>query len=87
MASNRQQNRAKGQQKNKLLRYKNILEVYLQHKTEDIPDTVILRKYIFPIYPISYRTLVTILGTPVDKELKEIDAIESSQLSMFPATG
>lgn len=87
MASKKKNNIAKGQQKSKLLRYKNILQVYTEHKTEDIPDTVILRKHIFPIYPISYRTLVTILGTPVEKQLKEIAEIESKQLSMFPATG
>lgn len=56
-------------QKNTLIRYRNIRDIYLQHKTEDIPDTVVLRKYIYPIYAISRTTLNTILNTQIDKEL------------------
>ncbi len=56
---------------NTLLRYKNIRDLYLKYKTEDIPDTVILRKYIYPIYPISRTTLNTILTTPIEKLLKD----------------
>lgn len=59
-------------QKNTLIRYKNIRDLYLKYKTEDIPDTVILRKYIYPIYPISRTTLNTILNTPIDRELNRI---------------
>lgn len=62
-----------GIKKNKLLRYKIILELYLLYKTEDIPTTVVLKKYICPRYPISRTTLYEILRTPVYKELKEID--------------
>ncbi len=46
-------NQAIGIKNNKLLRYKLIMELYKKHKTEDIPDAVILRKYIYPVYPIS----------------------------------
>ncbi|TDX84057.1 hypothetical protein B0I22_1651 [Epilithonimonas xixisoli] len=60
-------------QKNTLFRYKNIRDLYLKHKTEDIPDTVVLRKYIFPVYPISRTTLNTILNTPIDREIQKID--------------
>ena len=59
--------------RNTLLRYKNIRDLYLKHKTEDIPDSVILRKYIYPIYPISRGTLNTILNTPIDRELNKIE--------------
>ncbi|PRB03057.1 hypothetical protein CQ046_10910 [Chryseobacterium sp. MYb7] len=59
-------------QKNTLIRYKNIRDLYLKYKTEDIPDTVILRKYIYPVYPISRTTLNTILNTPIDRELNRI---------------
>tara|TARA_R100000306_G_scaffold62377_2_gene69151 strand:+ start:1052 stop:1315 length:264 start_codon:yes stop_codon:yes gene_type:complete len=76
-----------GLQKNKLLRYQKILDLYLEKKTEDIPDTVIWRKYIWPEFHISRRTLVTILGTPVTKELKEIKAVEDAQISLFPSDG
>lgn len=62
-------------QKNTLLRYKNIRDLYLEHKTEDIPDSVILRKYIYPTYPISRTTLITILNCPIDKLLKELTAM------------
>lgn len=66
-------NRAKGIQINKLRKYKLILDLYNAHKTEDIPTTVVWRKYIYPIYPISRTTLYTILNTPVQKELTAIE--------------
>ena len=64
-----------GTLKNKLLRYKLIKELYNKHKKEDIPTTVVLRKYISPIYPISRTTLYTILCTPVIKLLTELDSL------------
>ncbi len=75
-------NQAIGIQNNKLKRYKLILDLYHKHKTEDIPDAVILRKYIFPIYPISRTTLYTILTTPVNKEIAALEAIKNQQLRM-----
>lgn len=60
-------------QRNTLLRYKLIKDLYLEHKTEDIPDTVVLRKYIYPKYPISRTTLNTILSTPIEKELDKLN--------------
>lgn len=79
----RLQRQIHGTTKNKLLRYKLILELYLKHKTEDIPVTVVHRKYIFPVYPISRKTLYEVLSTPVDKQLKEIQAVEDAQLQLF----
>lgn len=76
-------NQAIGIKNNKLMRYKLILELYQKHKTEDIPDAVILRKYIFPVYPISRTTLYTILTTPVNKEIAELEIIKNQQLSIF----
>lgn len=49
------------------------MDLYNQHKTDDIPDTRILRKYIFPVYPISRTTLYTVFTTPVERLLKEIE--------------
>jgi len=72
-----------GIQKNKLLRYQDVLDLYNEKKTEDIPVMVVWRKYIYPKFHISRTTLYTILGTPVVKELKEIKAVEDSQISMF----
>ncbi len=79
----KRQSQKLGIQKNKLLRYKIVVDLYNKHYSEDIPTTVILRKYIYPQFAISRTTLYTILNTPIEKELKEIQAIEDSQLSMF----
>jgi hypothetical protein len=65
---------ATGIQINKLKRYKLIIDLYKQHKTDDIPTTVVWRKYICPVYPISRTTLYTILCTPVNKLLAEMEA-------------
>lgn len=75
-------NQAIGIQNNKLKRYKLILDLYHKHKTEDIPDAVILRKYICPVYPISRTTLYTILTTPVNKEIAALEAIKNQQFRM-----
>ena len=71
--------RTQGMQRNKLLRYRAILETYLQHKTDDIPFTVVWRKYVYPVHFISIGTMYNILNTPINKELKEID----NQTSLF----
>ncbi|AJA68201.1 hypothetical protein HX045_10160 [Myroides odoratimimus] len=66
--------RVAGSQLNKLRRYKLILDLYNQYKTEDIPVTVVWKKYICPVYPISRTTLYEVLNTPVYKELAKIEA-------------
>lgn len=58
--------------RNTLLRYQKIKELYLLYKTEDIPDSVVFRKYIRPVYPISKSTFNTVLSTPIEKLLSEI---------------
>ena len=68
---------AKHLQRNTLLRYKIIRDIYLQYKTEDIPDTRILKRYIYPKYPISRTTLNTSLSTPIDKLLTELNSCEA----------
>lgn len=67
---------------NKLRKYKLIKDLYDKHKTDDIATTVVLRKYIYPIYPISRTTLYNILCTPVNKELKELEAEMQTQLDL-----
>lgn len=69
-STNKQQ---KGIQIAKLKRYKLIMDLYKLHKTEDIPTTIVLKKYIQPVYPISRTTLYTILCTPVNKLLAELE--------------
>jgi hypothetical protein len=77
-----QTNQSIGIRHNTLKRYKLIMELYKKHKTEDIPDTVILRKYICPVYPISRTTFHTILCTPVNKEIAELENLINQQLKM-----
>lgn len=63
-----------GSQLNKLRRYKLILDLYNQHKTEDNSVTLVWKKYICPVYPISRTTLYEVLNTPVNKELALAEA-------------
>jgi hypothetical protein len=72
-----------GNQKNKLLRYQKIIDLYLEKKTDDISLTVVWRNHINPTFHISKVTLYNILNTPVTKELKEIEVIEAQQISLF----
>lgn len=76
-------NRSLGVQRNKLLRYKLIKELYQKHKTEDIPTTVVWRKYICPIYPISRTTLYEVLCTSVTLELKKVEELIEKQTKLF----
>ena len=63
----------KNNQRNKLMRYKLILDTYLDHKTPDITLTTVWRNYIYPKYFVSKGTLYIILNTPVSKLLKELE--------------
>ncbi|PTD14381.1 hypothetical protein [Flavobacterium columnare] len=65
--------------KNALLRYKAIQEEFLKHKNEDIPLTRVWRNYIYPKFFISKTTLYNILGTPIEKELKQILEVEEKE--------
>lgn len=75
-------NRSLGVQRNKLLRYKLIKELY-QKSVQDhpyTPTTKILEIYIMPIYPISRTTLYEILCTSITSELREVEeAIEKQR--------
>lgn len=78
-------NRALGIQRNKLLRYKLIKELYNETIKQHpyTPLTKILSQYICPIYPISRTTLYQILTTSVNIELKEIEQQINNQTSLF----
>ena len=60
--------------RNTLLRYREIAKVWSCKKQSDIPTTRIHRVHIYPRFFISYRTLATIIGTPIEKELREIES-------------
>ncbi|MEY4926286.1 MAG: hypothetical protein RI894_722 [Bacteroidota bacterium] len=69
-------NRSLGIQRNKLLRYKLIKELYNKVVAEHpyTPITKIHSVYIFPVYPISRTTLYEILYTSVTSDLKEVES-------------
>ena len=69
--------------RNKLLRYQDVIDLYNEKKTEDIPTVVVWRKWIYPKFHISRTTLYTILETPVVRELKKIKEQEDNQLKLF----
>lgn len=70
-------NRSLGVQRNKLLRYKLIKELYQKSVQEHphTPTTKILEIYIQPIYPISRTTLYEVLCTSVTTELKKVEEL------------
>ncbi len=65
-------NHKKGMLKNKLLRYKQIQDCYIEHKTDENTTMLVYRKYIYPKFFISRNTLYTVLNTPVNKLLKQL---------------
>lgn len=72
----------KGIKRNKLLRYELYIEEYMKWKALDIPTTVIYRKYIYPKFRISLKTLNNAISTNIRKELKEF-AVDGEQLKLF----
>lgn len=56
----------------KLLRYQMIVDEYNHWKERDVPTAVIHRKYIYPKFGISLRTLNNVLGCNIKKELKAL---------------
>ena len=73
-------NRAIGAQRNKLLRYQRIKELYNESIKlhPHTPLTKILEIHIFPIYPISRTTLYAILCTSITSELKALEVLENT---------
>lgn len=58
--------------KNTLLRYKNVITIVQEYYDEDTTTySGIFRKYVEPIYPMTYQTFIKIINTPVEKLLKE----------------
>lgn len=78
-------NRELGVQRNKLLRYKLIKELYEQTVKDHphTPTTKILSEYIYPVYPISRTTLYEVLCTPVTSELRRIEEAIQAQQRLF----
>ena len=78
-------NRSLGIQRNKLLRYRLIKELYNEtiKLHPHTPLTKIHEIYIFPVYPISRTTLYEVLFTNVTSELKKVEDLINSQTKLF----
>lgn len=48
-----------------------VMDVYQQHKQEDIPDKRIWRRYLKPRFGISYSTFLRYLAMPAKKIVRE----------------
>jgi len=58
---------------NKLLYYKKIINIVQEYYIPEVTTYKgIYVKYIKPNYPMSYKTFMKIMATPVDKKLKEL---------------
>jgi hypothetical protein len=68
--------------KNKLLQIIAVQQVYQQYKQEGISTAWVYRKYIYPQFHISLPTLYIYLGTPAQKQLKEIATKAAQPLSL-----
>ena len=69
-------------QVNKLLRWKQIADEVSVYLADGMPLTKIHKNHIYPKYFISKRTLTTIVGTPITKELKRF-GVEVQNRSTF----
>ena len=71
-----------GRQRNTLLKYQAVLTEFEQHNCQEVPITVIWRKYIYPKYFISRQTLYRVFNTNVTESLDKL-ANHGEQLKMF----
>ncbi|MDY0208405.1 MAG: hypothetical protein RBR82_17555 [Pseudomonas sp.] len=71
-----------GRQRNTLLRYQAVLDEFEQHNCQEVPITVIWRKYIYPKYFISRQTLYRIFNTNVQESLDKVKQ-RGEQLKLF----
>ena len=77
-----------GSRRNTLLRYKDMVELYLEKKEENkwITDLAIHKLHIYPRFKFSRKTMYTALATPIDRDLKKLDEMEemiaSNQLQL-----
>jgi hypothetical protein len=78
-------NQQLGARKNTLLRYKEIIKLFDEKRTENLymPAEVIHQKFIYPRFFISRVTMYEAFRTPIERDLKEINKIEQSQLQLF----
>lgn len=62
----------RNKRKNFLLLVNAVQSLYQKHKIEGLPDTIIYRKQIFPVYFVSLCTFRQYLAVNVRRELKAL---------------
>lgn len=62
-----------GKRRNLLLRYQCVMEEFDKHNIQDVPITVIHRKYIYPKFFISRDTLYEIFKIDIPEELVKLE--------------
>jgi len=65
-----------------MLKYQAVMLEFEQHDCNEVPITVIWRKYIYPKYFISRQTLYRIFSTNVEETLDKVKK-HGEQLQMF----
>ncbi len=65
-----------------LLRVIKVQELYQLHKQDDLPDTKIFRRYIYPVYPMTIRTFQNYMELPAKRELKELELRQTQAIGM-----
>lgn len=71
--------------KNTLLRIKRVCEITQEHyEAGNLAKCYkeVWRKYVFPIYPMCYRTYLSYINTPLG-DLKEPPKYDTGQLKLF----
>jgi len=59
---------------NRLLYYKEVINIVQANFIPGVTTYAgIFREFVKPKYPMSYRTFMKIMATPVDKELKQLE--------------
>ena len=59
-----------------------VIEIYQKHKLPGVSTAHVYRNYIYPEFHISNATLYNYLGTPISRELKQMEQIRP-QLQLF----
>jgi hypothetical protein len=75
---------------NILRRIIDVQNIVMEHKKHDTPQTKIYRKYIYPVYRISYSTFNWYLSVPAKAQLEKllekkerIQELKDRQLNLF----
>jgi len=76
----------KPKNKNTLLRIKNVCEITQQHYEPGRQDKcykAVWRSFVFPVYPMHYRTFLNYINTPLGELADNKKAGSFNQLKLF----